>query len=153
MAGARRWILRPCHATVEPGHAHFEIAFILFEDCQVAQRRHLAVQFAPQHILAARHEVEDVVGEEVEPVLEFALVQEPGLADVELHQLEPKRLLRGRRHRRCLRHHVPLALHRRSAVEVGRDRVERDVAPALRVHELFPTLVEQALVVLRDVPL
>src|SRR5207248_5480828 len=36
VAGARRWILRPRHATVEPSHTHFEIAFILFEDCQVA---------------------------------------------------------------------------------------------------------------------
>src|SRR5580704_3725863 len=47
----------------------------------------------------------------------------------------------------------PLAAHRRGAVEAGGDRVERDVGPALRVHELLPAPIEEALVVLRDVPL
>src|SRR5215470_10059680 len=43
--------------------------------------------------------------------------------------------------------------HRRGAVEAGGDRVERDLAPALGIHELFPTPIEEALVVLRDVAL
>src|SRR5215472_2417434 len=46
-----------------------------------------------------------------------------------------------------------LAPHRRGAVEMGADRVERDVGPALRVHELLPAPIEEALVVLRDVAL
>jgi hypothetical protein len=41
--------------------------------------------------------------------------------------------------------------HFRGAVEAGGDRVERDVGPALRVHELFPAPIEETLVVLRDV--
>src|SRR5437588_6201388 len=45
----------------------------------------------------------------------------------------------------------PLAPQGRGAVEAGGDRVERDVGPACRVHELFPAPIEQALVVLRDV--
>src|SRR5438132_9378659 len=45
-----------------------------------------------------------------------------------------------------------LAPHRRGAVEAGLDRVERDVGPAPRVHELLPAPIEEALVVLRDVP-
>src|SRR5262249_23542926 len=44
-----------------------------------------------------------------------------------------------------------LAPHRRGAVETGGDRVERDLGPALRVHELFPAPIEEALVVLRNV--
>src|SRR5205807_3990878 len=35
-----------------------------------------------------------------------------------------------------------LAPHRRGAVEAGLERVERDVGPARRVHELFPAHVE-----------
>src|SRR5262245_65404629 len=46
-----------------------------------------------------------------------------------------------------------LAPHRRGAVETGGDRVERDVGPALRVHEFFPAPIEEALVVLRNVAL
>src|SRR5947199_4509653 len=46
-----------------------------------------------------------------------------------------------------------LAPHRRGAVEAGGDRVERDLRPARRVHELFPAPVVEALVVLRDVAL
>ena len=46
----------------------------------------------------------------------------------------------------------PLAAYRRGAVEGGLDRVEGDVGPALRVHELFPAPIEKPLVVLRDVP-
>src|SRR6267143_1197444 len=46
-----------------------------------------------------------------------------------------------------------LAPHGRAAVEAGLDRVERDVGPALRVHEFFPAPIEEALVVFRDVPL
>src|ERR1700746_1001190 len=46
-----------------------------------------------------------------------------------------------------------LTAHRRGAVEAGRNRVERDWGPACRVHELFPALIEETLVVLRDVAL
>src|SRR5258707_14839156 len=46
-----------------------------------------------------------------------------------------------------------LAAQGRGALEAGLDRVERDVGPALRVHELLPALGEEALVVLRDVAL
>src|ERR1700738_1910165 len=46
-----------------------------------------------------------------------------------------------------------LAPHRRSAVEAGLERVKRDVGPAPGVHELLPAPIEEALVVLRDVPL
>src|SRR5580693_9111630 len=45
------------------------------------------------------------------------------------------------------------AAHSRGAVETGGDRVERDVGPPLRVHELLPAPIEEALVVLRDVAL
>src|SRR6266542_2932415 len=48
---------------------------------------------------------------------------------------------------------LTLALHARGAVEADLDRVERDVGPARRVHEVFPALIEQALVVLRDIAL
>jgi len=85
--GTRRRVLGPGHAGVEPRHPHFEIALILFEDRQIAERRQLAVQFPARHVLAARHEIEHVVGEEVEPLLVFALVEQPRLADVKLHQL------------------------------------------------------------------
>src|SRR5215471_20394640 len=47
----------------------------------------------------------------------------------------------------------PLAAHRRGAVEMGGDRVERDLRPTLGVHELLPALVKEALVVLRNVAL
>src|SRR5215472_16013746 len=43
--------------------------------------------------------------------------------------------------------------HRRGAVEARRHGVDRNLAPALGVHELFPAPIEQALVVLRDVTL
>src|SRR5437868_14994389 len=43
-------------------------------------------------------------------------------------------------------------MQRRGAVEARRDRVERDVSPARSVHERLPALIEEALVVLRDVP-
>src|SRR5207244_3397450 len=48
---------------------------------------------------------------------------------------------------------IQLAPQRRGAVEAGLDRVEGDVGPAPRVHEFFPAPIEEALVVLRDVPL
>src|SRR5271165_7599909 len=48
---------------------------------------------------------------------------------------------------------VQLAPHRCGAVEAGLDRVEPDVGPAPRVHELFPAPIEEALVALRDVAL
>src|SRR5438067_668672 len=46
-----------------------------------------------------------------------------------------------------------LAPYRRGAAETGRDRVERRLGPARRVHEIFPAPIEEALVVLRDVAL
>ena len=99
VTGARRRILGPGHPGVEPGHPHLEIALVLLEDRQVAERRQLAVRLPARDVLAAGHEVEDIVGEEIEPLLELALVEQPSLADVELHQLEPQRLLRCQRHR------------------------------------------------------
>ena len=65
------------------------------EDRQVTERCQLAMGLPARDVLAAGHEVEDVVGEEVEPLLELPLVEQPGLADVERHQLEPPGL-RGR---------------------------------------------------------
>src|SRR6266849_3756694 len=47
----------------------------------------------------------------------------------------------------------PASPHGRGAIEAGLDRVERDVGPAPRVHELFPAPIEETLVVLRDVSL
>ena len=46
-----------------------------------------------------------------------------------------------------------LALHGRGAVEARLHRIDGDVRPALGVHELLPALVEETLVVLRDVAL
>jgi len=57
------------------------MAPVLFEDRQVALRRQLAVQFPARDVLAAGHEVEDVVGEELEPLFELALVEQPRFAD------------------------------------------------------------------------
>src|SRR5713101_7535910 len=93
VTGARRGILGPGHPGVEPGHPHLEMAPVLFEDRQISERRQLAVRFPARDVFAAGHEVEDIVGEELEPLLELALVEQPSLPDVELHQLEPQRLL------------------------------------------------------------
>ena len=92
-------ILGPGHARLEPGHAHLEIALVLLEDRQIDEWRQFAVQLPARDVLAAGHEVEDILGEEIEPFLEPALVEQPSLADVELHQLEPQRLLRRQRWR------------------------------------------------------
>jgi hypothetical protein len=45
---------------------------VLFEDRQISERRQLAVQFPSQDILATWHEVEDIVGKEIEPLFELA---------------------------------------------------------------------------------
>src|SRR6266446_2280200 len=103
VAGARRGILGPGHPAVEPGYPHLEIALILLEDRQISERRQLAVRFPARDVLAARHEVEDIVGEEFEPLREPALVEQPSLTDVELHQFEPQRLLRCQPHRQLHR--------------------------------------------------
>ena len=113
VTGARRGILGPGHPGVEPGHAHLEIALVLLEDRQIAERRQLAVQLSARDIFAARHEIEDIVGEELDPLLELALVEQPSLADVELHQLEPQRLLHRQRHRGGRGLVRALRLHRR----------------------------------------
>jgi hypothetical protein len=57
---------------VEPGHPNLEIAPVLFEDRQISERRQLAVQFPSRDVVATRHEVEDIVGKEIEPLLELA---------------------------------------------------------------------------------
>jgi hypothetical protein len=72
---------------------------VLLENRQIAERRQLAVRFQARDVLAAGNEVERIRGQEIEPLLELALVEQPRLADVERHQLEPQRLLRRRRHR------------------------------------------------------
>src|SRR6266478_2502496 len=100
VTGARRGILGPGHPAIEPGHPHLEIALVLLEDRQISERRQLAVRFPARDVLAAGHEVEDIVGEEIEPLLELALVEQPSFPDVERHQLEPQNLLRCQRHRR-----------------------------------------------------
>jgi hypothetical protein len=46
-----------------------------------------------------------------------------------------------------------LAPHHRGAVEMGGDRVERDLGPVLGVHKFLPAPIKQALVVFRNVTL
>ena len=121
VTGARRRVLGPGHPGVEPGDTHFEIALVLFEDRQIAERRQLAVRLPARHVLAARHEVDDIVGEEIEPLPELALVEQPSLPDVERHQLEPQRLLRCRRHRVD---RDPCALRRHRIAARGWARIE-----------------------------
>jgi hypothetical protein len=71
VTGARRGILGPGHPGVEPGHPHLEMAPVLLKDRQIAERRQLAVRFPARDILAAGHELENIVGEEIEPLLEL----------------------------------------------------------------------------------
>jgi len=68
----RDGILGPGHPSVGQGHRHLEIALVLLEDRQISERRQLAVQFPSRDVLATRHEVEDIVGKEIEPLLELA---------------------------------------------------------------------------------
>src|SRR6516162_11294429 len=75
VAGTRRRILGPGHPGVESRYPHLEIAPVLLEDRQIAEWRQFALRFAAQDILAARHGVEYIVGEEIEPLLELALVE------------------------------------------------------------------------------
>jgi hypothetical protein len=56
---------------------------VLLDNRQIAERCQLAVRLPPRDVLAAGHEIEDIVGEEIEPLLEPALVEQPGLADVD----------------------------------------------------------------------
>ena len=86
VAGAGCGFLGPGHAAGEAGDAHFEVALVFLEDCEIAERGEFALGFAVGDVLAAGHEVKHVVGEEIEPGAEFALVQQPGLAGVERHQ-------------------------------------------------------------------
>jgi hypothetical protein len=72
VTGVRRGIPGPGNPGVEPGHPHLGIAPVLFEDRQISERRQLAVQFPARDVLATRHEVEDIVGKEIEPLLELA---------------------------------------------------------------------------------
>jgi hypothetical protein len=65
-------MLGPGHSAVEPGHPHLKIARILIEDRHTPERRRLAVQFPSRDVPATRHEVEDIVGKEIEPLLDLA---------------------------------------------------------------------------------
>ena len=62
VTGARRGILGPGYPGVEPGHPHLEIALVLLDDCQIPERRQLALRLSARDVFAARHKVEDVIG-------------------------------------------------------------------------------------------
>ena len=90
VAGAGRRVFAPGHAGLQPLDTHPHVGFVVLEYRQVSDRRQLALSLVAVDVQTAWHEIEHVLGEQVQPLAEAALVQHPCFADVELHQIMPE---------------------------------------------------------------
>src|SRR5262245_45039472 len=84
MTGARGRILSPCHAGLQPEQTLLQMLFGLVEEGGLVGRRDLTVELASEAVGSCRHPVVDVVGHELEPLLEPPLVEQIGLVEEEL---------------------------------------------------------------------